>query len=431
MNNIYGMGIEQLRAKSKATQEQIKRLCAEPDPSAETDQKLQELMGLFEDIQNRIKALMVAEGDEEDQERAYLKSPAMQRRNNSRGRVGTFSGTTHQRFSVSNAIRSIARGDRLPDYEREVTDRLSRGRDLKPNSFRLPLQERANEIYTTSGGIGAVTYDQDDFLALLRKASIVEPLGIRVRGVGPGVVRIPRETTGISAGWYEEGGSMSNGTFAADYLSYAPMNLWAQACISRTLFASSEYDVESIVRNDMSQAIGEALNAAILSGTGVSGQPMGVLNHPDVDVVALESAPTYAWQDALNLESSVLGNNPPQDATIKVVTSPFGQSKLKATARIGTSYPSFVEEDNRINGYNVVTSNFVPTDLTYSPDSALTCLVGGCWSEAVEVLMWGESAEVVVDPYSGGSEGNVFVYVYLTVNVAVKRPSLLKVQFFK
>jgi HK97 family phage major capsid protein len=371
---------------------------------------------------------------------AWARHPAVIR---SRGRVSSPNTQRHQqtdrRFNVASAVRSIAEGKQLSGYEAECNQELTRGLSMRPNSFILPfgnMETRSNEITTTTGG-GIMTYSYGEYLDKLRKASIIDKLGIKTRLVNPGRYWVPRETTNTVASWSTENVPMNQSPVVVDYIETDPYQLSVFTTVTRTLLASSSYGVSEIIEEDMAKAIGEQLNYSIIAGSGSAPQPCGVLNQAAVDVVSLTSGYTYQWLDALTVESAVLQNNPPEGAKISSITSPLGQKVLKNTAKIGSTFPNFILENDQMNGHDVVASNHMVSNLSYSGNGSMTAIATGCWSEAVEVVMWGGSPSggsgilCVVDPFTAGQSGNINIYSFLFCNTVWRRPSLMKVQMFK
>jgi HK97 family phage major capsid protein len=375
----------ELRNKIRSLRKEIESLCyrdSTDTPDAD-GKKLDGLMKQLSDLMSKLDAMTAAdeavdEVDTEDRswkDRSPMAMRAAMRASGQSTRVSrhTIGGDHHDQFSVVKALRSISENRPLEGVEADQSARCAEGRTLRANSFVLPFgrdqnyETRAGELTSGTGSGMVTTIFGDDFLYILRKASILDSLQIQTILAPAGRFRLPRETSNAQANWTIEGVDCGVSPMAADYIEVSPMNLIAEVIISRNLLYSSGYDVESIVRTDLANAIGEKLSNTILNGTGVNPEPQGLFNLSTVGVVPLGAPSTYSWTDALAVEAAILAGNPPAGAVIKSITSPLGQQILKSTTRVSgsTPYPSCVSEDNKINGYDCIASNHVSSSLSY------------------------------------------------------------------
>jgi HK97 family phage major capsid protein len=426
------MTIQELREKLVGDEAWLQNIC-ERDSTEETNAELDKCLAEIDGIKKRLSALEdVEDGEVVGQQNSYRHAdhPAVLRNRmyaegKSTRKSKTYIAGSNDRFSIKRALKSLCEGTGLQGIEAD----FQHGKQTRANGFNVPFT-RANEVYSGGTGAGLVTYDQADFISLLRKASIIEPLGLKTVMAGPGVYRLPRETSNSQASWVLEGNSITNSPLAVDYIEVHPLQLMAMVTLSRTLVYSSSYDSEMIVEQDIIQAVAEKLSGAIVTGLGVGAEPLGVINNPAVEMEALATPPTFTWGDALTMERKVLEANAPQGSAVKVLTSPFGAKRLKESPVLGTTFPSWIMQDNKVAGYDVVVSNHVPSNLSYSGTSALTTMAMGCFSEAVNVVLWA-SPQILIDPYSLGDSNNIRVICYMFCNVLTRRPSLLKTAVFK
>ena len=87
--------------------------------------------------------------------------------------------------------------------------------------------------------------------------------------------------------------------------------------------------------------------------------------------------------------------------------SPAARAALKGIPKAGT-FPVFLCEDNKVNGYQVNVSGCVGNDNIYFGD----------WSKLL-LGIWGQGLEIMVNPYTYAKEGDVEIVASICVDAAV------------
>lgn len=99
--------------------------------------------------------------------------------------------------------------------------------------------------------------------------------------------------------------------------------------------------------------------------------------------------------------------------------------------------PTFLMETlgdgrNDCGGYEAVISPCVPDNVAISGQSGtFSGLIFGAWSEAVRQVIWGDSIELIADPFSLAGQGEVALNAFLMTDFLCGRPSLLNFTFFQ
>jgi HK97 family phage major capsid protein len=86
--------------------------------------------------------------------------------------------------------------------------------------------------------------------------------------------------TSRAASWLPETGPGTDSDQSFDSFTLIPKRIAASTVVSRQLILQSSPDIESFVANDISKAIGVAVDNAALNGSGAAPQPRGILNVP-------------------------------------------------------------------------------------------------------------------------------------------------------
>jgi HK97 family phage major capsid protein len=196
-------------------------------------------------------------------------------------------------FKAFNAIRS--KDFSQAGYEQEVmqasaTKAQAAGVDTA-GGYLVPMQ--------ALGGI----------IELLRANMVVSALGATVLSDLTGVpVEIPKQTGSASAVWVEENATITESEITFGQLALNPKGLAALVKMSNRSLRLTNPALEGLVRDDMVQQIGLALDLAALRGTGANGSILGVSNQIGVGSIdfssTTESTTTFnpSWEGMYELE---------------------------------------------------------------------------------------------------------------------------------
>jgi hypothetical protein len=107
--------------------------------------------------------------------------------------------------------------------------------------------------------------------------------------------------------------------------------------------------------------------------------------------------------------------------TIAYVTTPAARGSMKRITRVvGSTFGDFLWPDNnQPNGYPAYASNQIPSTLTKGTGTALSAMLFGDWPQAIWAF-WG-GLDVLVDPYTGGTAGNVRIVELQDADFDVRR----------
>lgn len=351
-------------------------------------------------------------------------------------RSNVVSMTGNQDFSLRRAIlgqidKSQLGGAQIDaGFEVECSQEITRSSGRKPRGIFMPLRARALSAGTPSAGGDLVETSllSGNFVDLLRNKTQVVRLGATQLEGLVGNIAIPRATSGATASWVSESGTISESDPAFDQVSLTPHMLAAKVTYSRQLILQSTPQIEGLLRQDLARQVATAVDAAAIAGTGSSNQPTGILNTSGIGSVAIATnggAPTYAG--ILGLYKALASANADR-GQLSFLTNSSVKAKLLQTPKLGSTMPEFVWEpdtganalDGRMIGYRAAVSENVPSDLTKGTGTDLSACILGNWSDLL-IGMWG-GLDILVDPYSNASTGQVSVYAYMATDIAVRHP---------
>ncbi|WP_291988403.1 phage major capsid protein [Candidatus Accumulibacter sp. ACC007] len=323
-----------------------------------------------------------------------------------------------KQYSVIRAIESQLTGDwRNAGLEREVHETLAKGIThrnvtgvLIPGDVVARKMKRDLVTSTPSAGGNLVGLDHraDLFIDALREHSAVLGLGAqRVSGL-VGNVDIPVLAGDVSPEWMStETASITESEPVFGQLLLSPKSCAAYTQLSRRLIKQSGPAAEMLVTHSMMKAIGYSIDKAAIQGTGVSGQPIGLLLKTGLGVV---TGASIDWPAILDFEADVSSSF--VDLTGQYcgfVTTPGVRKLLKGRVKVA-GHPEYLWQspDNRMNGYAAMATTACPADH----------LIFGDWSEVI-VAEWGP-IEIVVNPYDQFAKALVGVRAIADIDIAIK-----------
>lgn len=324
-----------------------------------------------------------------------------------------------RKFSLMTAIRAMAnptdrRAQEEARFEFEASAAAQRANGTEARGLMIPTDvlrtwSKRDLNTTDDSALVAQDYRGGDFIDVLRNASSVMQAGSTMLSGLKGNVTIPKKTAASSAGWIStEGGAASESEFSDGSVTMTPRTLGAFTDLTRLMMMQSSLDIEALVRDDLSRAIALAIDLGALQGSGSSGQPTGIKNVSGVNKPTSFAAANPTFAEVVALETAVAEDNALLGNLAYILpASMYGA--LKTTAKASGQGLFVVEQPgNTINGYRAIVSNQVTSgDLFFGNFADL--LIG----------MYG-GLDILVDPYSSASSGNVRIRALQTVDVAVR-----------
>jgi HK97 family phage major capsid protein len=272
------------------------------------------------------------------------------------------------------------------------------------------LQRDLNTADSAAGGY-LVQTSVAGFDELLRNISVAMRMGATTL---PGLrdnVTIPRQSAAATAEWLgteATGPTESQQTFVQ--LALTPKTVGATTEISRKLLMQSSIAVEGLVNADLAAVCGLAADLAVLSGTGASGQPLGIDNVTGVGTV---TGTSLAFEDILEFQTDVAAGNVMPSRGGYVTTAAVASLCIQRVKYTSTASPLWEGNiwNGTMQGFPAMSSNQVATAVMYFGD----------WSKVV-IAEWG-TLEIDTNPYgSGFGAGIIAVRALYSVDVGVRLP---------
>lgn len=335
------------------------------------------------------------------------------------------SAKEQKRFSMLSLMDAISNpNDRSAQqraaFELEVSAEAQRGfgSDFQCRGVFVPESLLAGDKRDLSAGTAtdgaelvATNLLAGSFIDVLRNSSSAMAAGMTVLSGLVGDVAIPRQTSGAASAWIgAEDGDATEGEAQFDQVTLTPKDLACYTEVTRRLLQQSTPGIEGLVRNDLARAQALGIDAAVLYGSGTSGQPKGIANQTGIKTLDLAAAnPTYA--ELVSMVGLVMASNAISGMPTWLIEAK-GWEALSTTPKQGSGVEGnfILGENGRVVGYPHIISNQVTDEQYFFGDFS-------------QVLMgeWG-GLEMNVDPYSHSLKGKVRYVTFKTCDVAVRHP---------
>jgi HK97 family phage major capsid protein len=287
---------------------------------------------------------------------------------------------------------------------------LERPVDLQMLARMRPLSPAVQRDLSVAYGGGAYLVETTNvgFIEMLRNRSVCMRMGARRLSGLVGNVTIPKQSGAGTAYWLTSetaAPTESNPTILQVVMT--PKTVGAYTEISRQLMLQSSPGAEGIVTDDLAQIVAIAADLAGLSGTGLAGQPLGIIHTPLIGDV---TGTSIGYAGALEFQSDVAGSNvtPIRGG---YVTYPAGAVILMTEMKVANAFSPLWEGnvwDGQMCGFPAMSSNQLAAGLIF-----------GDWQELV-IGEWGV-LEVEVNPFANFAAGIIGIRALYSLDTALRR----------
>lgn len=246
---------------------------------------------------------------------------------------------------------------------------------------------------------------------VMRTWSATARAGLTILDGLVGTPNIPRVLTAATSAWRAtETASATHNEPVLGEVVATPKSQGAFIKFSRQLALQADA-FDAFIEAQLFEAAGALLDQAVLAGTGVGGQPLGIANTAGVGAQAgasLDDADTRA------MRKQVLEAGATEDS-FAWVGSPSVQDVLSGRERF-VGGGRAIWDDARILGRPAAATAHMPSGT----------LIGGDWSRAIACI-WGPGFVVEIDPYTNFTTAKIQARVLLYCDVVLSHPAAFSV----
>lgn len=344
-----------------------------------------------------------------------------------------------RRWSLVRAINLLAQGKPLDGIEGEASLAVAKRMGKNPTGFYVPHDVKgvslaeANELdsgtltdvydriaelrktfnralnvttFSAGGALMGTDVLTGSMIELLRNRIKVVQLGARMLTGLVGNIAIPRHTGGATAQWLAEGALSTASQQTFGQLLLTPHRLAVETQWTKQLMMQTSLDVEAFVREDLMATIAVEKDRAAINGSGVLGEPLGILNVTGINSVTFGAAPT--WAKVVEFETLIAEDNA-DFGSLAYLTTPAARGKMK-TIEVASTTGIFIwgpclcapapgNGAGTLNGYRAEISNQVPGNR----------MIFGNWNDVI-LAEW-DGMDIVVDPYTLASANSIRIVI--------------------
>jgi HK97 family phage major capsid protein len=326
------------------------------------------------------------------------------------GNVRALSG----QFSFARMLASMSHGG-ITGFERETLEEVAHRSGNAFDKVRpfVPFELLARDLTAAVATAGGYLIDTNTLAAqdILRAYSVVGSLGVTVTSGLTTNGEMPRTKTKGTAYWLSnEATDTTESQPVIESIPITPKTAGAFLEFSRNF--SQQPQAEGYVRRELLGTVGEAVDAAVLSGTGSAGQPLGIVNVPGIGTT---TGTSIAQAGVAEMKRKVSDANAP-DAGIAFVGTPAVRELLEKRER--ATGLGFIWDGDKVVSRPAAVSTAVPT-------ASLIC---AHWP-SIHLLLWGAGFQFEVNPFdaTGFKTGKIQARVLVSCDVAATYPAAIVV----
>jgi len=315
-------------------------------------------------------------------------------------------------FSLASFIRSKIGGPDAPAEDAEIRRLADSANRPAPYGEYIPFSV-LRDLGTGSGALGGYIVGDDTrndlFTDYLRAVSVAGALGVSTIPKLTGNVHVPRFTAGASGYWVAEGEAPTESTQTAGIANLTPKRVAAFIDYTRALVLQA-VGLEAILRRDLSGAIGSAVDAGMLNGSGVASEPTGILQTSGIGSV---SGATFSITIAASMLAAVETANVPLSGGGCGWVMPPAVAEILRKREAASGSGFLIDGNGKILSFPVYVSSSMP---------AATILFGN-FAGGVQIAQWGPAAiDIAVDPFTGAKDQLISIIANAWLDVFVRWP---------
>lgn len=406
-----------IQRRQSEIRQALAALAGKADASADELRQMETLDGEYRANETRYRAALIAEDGERREAGRELETRS------DREFADLVAG-----FELRQVVLHLDEGRALSGRTAEVVAELRNAGGYRGTPVPLlALEQRAGETVAAGAPDPIQTRPIIDRLF---PGSVAAQMGAQLIQIGSGAVEWPVTTSAVTAGW-------ANGELAAvagptayttsDKALKPEQHLGITMRISRKAMLQSGEALEQAIRRDMAGTMQAELDKAIFLGTGLTGQPLGVIAGASTYGITDTPVADLATWDALRaaVVRFMTANAAAGPGAVKALIRPELWSYLDgAEAFTNTGITEWDRAKAQLGGI-VQTTNALaaPSGSPLETEVLLTTSAGGV--APIFVGLWG-SIDLIRDPFSDATSGGLRLTALTTADVTVARASQMQ-----
>ncbi len=393
--------------------QELSGLVGKTDPTEDETRSMESLDAEYRTNETRYRAALIAEDEERREAGAELETRS------DREWAELLSG-----FEIRQAASNLDTGEPFSGRTAEIVTELRSHAGYQGIPVPLEaLEQRATVSADTPDPIAT-----KPIIDRLFAKSIAMKMGGSLISIPQGAVEWPVATAGATVGW-----AAAEGDNVPDPTPYQTVDrpltpdhtLGARMQISRKAMKQSGVALEQAIKRDMSFAIEQEMDRVCFLGTGLNGEPEGLLNIVSDPAIVVRNSVTLSEYESFALEigqiMELFAASSPADVRILLHPDEWAQLETGFVVTSGSGQAAITNLD-RLNARFAGVS--VSSNST-TPGRAFLCSI----KENVApfyVGMWG-AVDLIRDPYTDAASGALRLTALVTKDVTISRPEQIRI----
>ena len=344
-------------------------------------------------------------------------------------------------YRLSRAMQAMGSGAQLTGVELEVAQELQKrntaaGIETDPGKLRIPftlhcrrqgatltqqlasqagLSDLESRALTAAVSTGAIpTILDTTVIEMLRNQVVLTAAGAQMLSGVVGNFDMPKQSAQptVTIGGESIAASESAAAIASK-VSFTPKTITGNSKVTRRFLKMAEQSVdgENFIRLMIINQIAIGVDFEGINGPGTANRCTGIMQNGSVGTTALgTNGAAITFAKLVDMETAVADANAGGMGRLCYISNAKGRGSMKQTLKAAASGSEMIWTGSIVNGYDALMSNQIPKNLTKGSGTNLSAVLFGDFSHAI-FAMW-SGIDVVVDPFTGGSEGATSVYCH-------------------
>ncbi len=403
---------KKIELRRSEVRQQLATLAAKTEPTADELRSMETLSTEYNTLETRYRASLLAEDTERREAGRDLETRGDREWSDLVGK-----------YELRQAVLFLDEGAALSGQTAEVVSQLRGGGGFRgvPVPYDVLRMEKRTGETVASGILDPVTHRP--IIEQLFPSSVATRLGGEIITIDSGTLAYPLLTAGAVFGWQSSetaavgaasAATTSDKTLKPDYTA------GTQMVITRRSLKQAGPGLEMAIRRDMNSAMAEGLDAAVLAGSGVSGQPTGfVTGAPSNGVTVTDAGAGFTFADIRSAVVRFLNNNAlASPGAVTLGITPAAWELLDAA--LFDEGSGITEWDKLLK---LIPSPVVSTQIP-SDTAVLTTAAGGVPPFVVGLF---GAIDLIRDPFTQAASGSLVLTALATMDTNILRAKQIEI----
>ncbi|HEY7804168.1 MAG TPA: phage major capsid protein [Orrella sp.] len=189
------------------------------------------------------------------------------------------------------------------------------------------IRAALSEGIDSAGGLSVPSYLLDQVIDAMRARMVTMRAGAQTVRLDTDKTNMLRITSDPKASWHGENELITESQPSFDAVTFEPKTLVTMVKLSRELLEDS-LNINTAIELAIAGALGEAMDKAMLFGSGQNNEPLGLANHTGLATVDV-GGPITSYAKPLEGVLKLYQNNVWEDTRLHMLTNPLAWSQMQ------------------------------------------------------------------------------------------------------